>query len=300
MNSSILIVDDSPYLLKLVRAALYGEPVEIHSVEGGEAAISTAASLRPSLILLDVDLPEMDGFEVCRRLKANPATESIPVLFLTADVAVGDQVKGLNLGAAGYITKPFKAEDLRARVRGALRAQLQLENMAMIDDLTRLWNQRYLDLHLPGFLSMARRTNRPLTCVIANVDGLEKINQAHGEAIGNQVLRTVATIFAGQGRAQDTFCYLGNGRFLALLPLTSRAGAVQLADRARVEIERSLKSCDGVAVSATCSFGVADTQTDGESSLLDRADVALYCAKQSGRNAVSISRPAAAEACGVG
>jgi diguanylate cyclase (GGDEF)-like protein len=299
MKSSILIVDDSEFLHKLVRAHLEAEPIELHSASGGDEALAAALHLKPSLILLDVDMPEMNGFEVCRRLKENPVTEHIPIIFLTAEMASENKVKGLNLGGNDYITKPFKPDELRARVRCALRTKFQVEKIAMVDGLTKLWNQIYLDLHLPAQLSLSRRTNQPLTCVMGDVDRLGEINETHGEAVGDDVLRTVARILSEQGREQDLICALGNGRFAALLPGTSRAGAVQFAERCRFQIQRQTKTDDGRDLQATCSFGVADTQAQDDSSLLDRADAALYCAKQSGRNCTSINRPTEAQACAV-
>ena len=109
-----MIVDDSTFLHRLIRAYLESEPIEIHSAYSGDEALAAAVQLRPSLILLDVDMPEMDGFEVCRRLKADPATQNLPLIFLTADGSSNDKVKGLNLGANDYITKPFQPEELRA------------------------------------------------------------------------------------------------------------------------------------------------------------------------------------------
>ncbi|MDP9173253.1 MAG: diguanylate cyclase [Planctomycetota bacterium] len=299
MKSSILIVDDSVFLHKLVRAHLEGEAIDLHFANSGEEGLSAAVNLKPSLILLDVDMPEMNGFEVCRRLKANMLTENIPIIFLTADIASEDKVKGLNLGAGDYITKPFKPEELRARVRAALRNKSQVEQVAMVDELTKLWNRTYLDLHLPAQLSLSRRTNRPLTCIIGDIDGLGKINENHGEVTGDEVVQTVAKIISGQSRGQDIVCYLGNGRFAALLPGTDRDGAVLFADRCRAEIERQTKNHDGTDLNATCSFGVSDWQAQDNSSLLDRADASLFCAKQSGRNCTSINQPTAAQACGV-
>ena len=115
MKSSMLIVDDSPYLHKLIRTYLEGESLEIHSVYEGAEAISAVAEIRPNLILLDVDMPIIDRFEVCRRLKANPATEVFPIIFLTAEVSPGTQIKGLDLGAIDYMTKRFKPDELRSR-----------------------------------------------------------------------------------------------------------------------------------------------------------------------------------------
>ena len=119
MAQRALIIDDSLPLQKLIRGQLHGEGLDLHSAHDGIAGLAMAVELRPSVILLDVDMPDMDGFEVCRRLKGNALTSTIPVIFLTADFDMGDKGKGLELGAVDYITKPFKPEELRARVRRA-------------------------------------------------------------------------------------------------------------------------------------------------------------------------------------
>jgi diguanylate cyclase (GGDEF)-like protein len=295
VKNSILIVDDSPNLHKLIRAYLEEETIAIHSAYNGADGITAAAKLRPGLILLDLDMPVLDGFEVCRRLKANPTTRSLPIIFLTADVSADKQIKGLDLGANDYMTKRFKPEELRARIRAALRVKPLLDDIAMVDGLTKLWNRNYLKHHLPAQLSLAQRTARPLTCIFGDVDHLENINRWHNESLGDEILRSVAQILASQGRTEDMVCYLENGRFALLLPGTHQAGATLLADRARAEIERQLKFVNGVAINATCSFGVADNRSGSDQTLLDRADAALYRAKRSGRNCVSLGQPGVVE-----
>jgi diguanylate cyclase (GGDEF)-like protein len=297
MKSSILVVDDSAFLHRLVRAYLQDEPLTIHSAYSGDEAIKRAATLRPHLILLDVDMPALNGFDVCRQLKANPITQNIPIIFLTAFSAPDEKVRGLDLGANDYITKPFKPEEFCARIRAAIRAQSNTDDLSMIDEITRLWNKSYLDRHLNARISFSRRANQPLTCVVADVDSLGAINDKFGEEAGDDVLRIVANILSGEVREQDIICSLGGGKFAALLPGTSRAGAIQFADRARLAIEHQLKSREGADLGGTCSFGVADAQADEESSILDLADAALYCAKKSGRNRVSVSRPTVAQVC---
>ncbi len=116
MSNSILIIDDSPHLHKLVVAHLKADPIVVHSATDGESGLAAATELQPGLILLDVDMPALGGFEVCRQLKAGPATSAIPVMFVTADGTLMDKVRGLDLGAVDYLTKPFKPEELRARV----------------------------------------------------------------------------------------------------------------------------------------------------------------------------------------
>jgi diguanylate cyclase (GGDEF)-like protein len=293
MNDSILIVDDSPIFHTLIRTYLEGEPVNIHSAYNGSAGVAAAAALSPGLILLDMDMPDVDGFEVCRRLKADLATQSLPIVFLTAGISHNDRITGLDLGANDYMSKRVKPEELRARIRAALRVKPMADDMAMVNGLTKLWNRKYLDLHLPAQISLARRGLRPLSCVLGDIDALANINRLHGEILGDEVLRSAAHIMASEGRLVDLVCYLGDGKFGLVLPGTDQAAGGRLADRVRTEIQRQLQTCNGVAVNVTCSFGLADTRTGSDSSLLDRADAALYLAKRSGHNCVRASHSAA-------
>jgi diguanylate cyclase (GGDEF)-like protein len=293
MNNSILVVDDSPNLHKLVRTYLEGEPLSIHSAYNGTEAMEVAVTLKPDLILLDVDMPDLNGFEVCRWLKTNAVTNSLPIIFLTADTSPCNQVKGLDLGATDYMTKRFKPEELRARIKASLRAKPVLDDAAMVDGITKLWNRAYLERHLPGQLSFAQRTHRPLCCIVGDIDRLRSINRSHGEHIGDDVLRSVAHIIASHGRTEDMVCYLQNGKFSMILCGADQAGGAQLADRMRTEVERQLKALNEIPLNVTCSFGVADTRTGNDESLLDRADSALYSAKGSGRNCVALSHPLA-------
>lgn len=294
MKDTVLIVDDSPHMHKLVGAYLKNDDISLQSAFDGEAAISAAAERHPSLILLDVDMPQVDGFEVCRRIRANPATHDTPVMFVTADGSLSDKVKGLNLGAVDYITKPFKPEELQARVQAALRARRQLSATSLIDGLSGLWNESYLQQHLPAQLSLARRTGKPLSCIVANIDALHRINHDKGQIVGDDVVRAVSHILLSHCRAEDIACHCPE-RFLLLLPGTARVGAAKLADRARTEIERQLRHRAGDGIEVTCSFGVADTHGEGEMSVVDAADAALYRAKQTGGNKVAVSRPPQAE-----
>ncbi|HWE05052.1 MAG TPA: diguanylate cyclase [Tepidisphaeraceae bacterium] len=286
MNSVILIVDDSPELHKLIRVHLDGEPIDIYSSFIGEQAIVDAVKLRPNLILLDLDMPGMSGFDVCRRLKADNNTSAIPIIFLTADSSQGNQIKGLDLGANSFMSKGFKPEELRARIRAALRVKSEIEKLAMVDGLTGLWNRTYMDLHLASHLSHAHRTKRPLACAVVDLDNLKHINRNHGRKIGDEVVRTVGHILASQGRAEDTAGYLINGKFMLIFPGITCSGAGAVAERARAEIEKQLAEFEGLAVNATCSLGISDTQSGTDASLLDRANQALIRAKSAGRNRI--------------
>ena len=292
MLQRILIIDDSLPLQKLLRSHLEADDLEIHSAYNGEAGITMADNIRPGVIILDVDMPDMDGFEVCRRLKANINTNSIPIIFLTADFATGDKVRGLELGAVDYVTKPYKPEELSARVRASLRVKTMLEQKAMIDGLTGLWNLKYLQDHVSAQTSLAVRIGRPMSCIALDVDGLRPINKRYGIPFGDEILRTIGGILLSQCRTEDAICRCEGGRFAIVVSAMSRTGAARLADRLCSTIQRQLFTHAGKEIGVTCSFGVIDSLIANETTMLERAVLAMYRAKKNGGNCVSVARPA--------
>jgi diguanylate cyclase (GGDEF)-like protein len=182
-------------------------------------------------------------------------------------------------------------------VRAALRNRQKMDKTAMIDGLTGLWNRPYLERELATQLSWGRRTDRPVSVVIGEIDEIAKIAEKFGSAFADDIIRAVSRVVQSHCRVEDVACHLGKGRLAAVLPDTNRAGAAQLADRIRCQVQRDLEQRGSIKLGATCSFGVADSQTDADSSLLDRADAALYRGQLAGRNSVSVSRPPATEAC---
>jgi two-component system cell cycle response regulator len=291
MKEQILVIDDSLALHQLIKSHLVDENLAIHSAYDGESGLLMACELRPALILLDIDMPEMNGFEVCRRLKGNKQTAMIPLVFLTADLASPDKVLGLNLGAVDYITKPFNYPELQARVRACLRVSHQSEQRTMVDGLTGLRNKAYLEDRLSTQLSLAKRTGQPLSCIIADVDHLASINVQFGWHVGDEMLRAVSRLMLVICRAEDSVCYCGQGKFSILVSGMDRKAASRLAERLCAEIQRKCASLHGKHVGLTCSFGVADSAIAGEESLLDRADIAMTRAKQNGRCSVSVAKP---------
>jgi diguanylate cyclase (GGDEF)-like protein len=291
MKEQILIIDDSMSLHQLVKSHLADESFVIHSAYDGESGLVMANELRPGLILLDVDMPKMDGFEVCRRLKGNKQTVTIPVMFLTADFVTPDKVRALDLGAVDYITKPFNYPELQARLRASLRTQHQSEQRAMIDGLTGLWNKVYLEDHLATQLSLFKRTGQPLSCIACDVDALAGLNARYGWQFGDKMLRIVSQLILSICRAEDSVCYCGQGKFSILVSGMDRRAAARLADRLCTEIQQKCATVGGKDVGLSCSFGVADSAIAGEASLLERADTAMTRAKQNGRCTVSVARP---------
>ncbi|MBC8107160.1 MAG: response regulator [Anaerolineae bacterium] len=267
----MLIADDSGCLHTLVRTCLEPEPLTIHSAYDGDSAISAAAEIAPMLVLLDVDMPGPDGFEVCRRLKADPQTSDAAVMFLTADASSQNKSRGLDLGAIDYITKPFDPEKLRARVRLAMRTQHWQQRSILVDRLTGLWNQSSMGEQLAAQIAWAGRSGSPIACITADVEALARPDEYFGDVAGEEILRAVADIFQHQCRGcEDTVYYCGARTFAAVLFGTDRTGAQRVAERLRLEVERELRRDDGVPF-VRCAFGVADTEAQTDAPLLNRA-----------------------------
>ncbi len=298
MSNKILVIDDSPDVHTLVKVRLGKEQVVIHGACDGASGLEAARELRPDLILLDVDMPVRDGFEVCSDLKADSMTRDIPIIFLSGAVSTKDKIRGLELGATDYITKPFEPAELVARVRASLRTKELvdlLSKKAMIDGLTGLWNRNYLDAHVTIELSSARRTNQPLSCIMADTDCFKLINDTYGHSFGDDVLRAIASIFSEHCRAEDIICRYGGEEFTILLPNTSLARATELAERVRRAIEAHPFVYRAERVRITCSFGVAFLPASIPPLILELADRALYNAKHSGRNRVEFCQESCVE-----
>ena len=289
MAGKILVIDDSTDIHALVKARLGKAVGEIRCASDGASGLAAAREFEPDVILLDVDMPGRDGFAVCADLKADLKTNDIPIIFLTSVASTKDKIRGLELGATDYITKPFDAAELQARVQASLRTRALVELLtkkAMIDGLTGLWNRNYLDAHVAIELCSAHRSDQPLSCVMADIDRFKVINDSYGHSFGDDVLRTVATIFTKGCRAGDMACRYGGEEFTVLLPRTSLSSAADLAERLRQAIENQSFLYRNQPVKVTCSFGVAQLGPTVPPSVVELADEALYIAKHSGRNCV--------------
>jgi two-component system cell cycle response regulator len=289
MSRRILIVDDSKIIRDKVGSYLKDEGVELLFAGSGDNGIRLAHSETPDLILLDIEMPAPDGFEVCRQLKADDVTAGIPVIFLTCLSSTAEKVRGLDLGAIDYVTKPCDPAELCARVRASLRSKYMLDLLsqkAMIDGLTGLWNRAYLDLHLKSEASLASRHGHRTSVIMADVDKFKSINDQHGHPFGDEVLGRVARILDSDRRAEDMVCRYGGEEFVILVPMVPLKGAALLAEHLRQAIYSTVIRHREQDVQLSCSFGVAELVHEHGQSLMERADAALYLAKQRGRNRV--------------
>lgn len=290
----ILIVDDEP-----INAAVLGEILasegEILIAEDGPSAIEMAIAELPDIILLDVEMPGMDGLETLAELQNHRTTEGIPVIFVTGRTDDKDEEKGLRLGAVDYIAKPIRAAVTRMRIRTHIRLKRYgdlLQHLAFVDGLTGIANRRHFDETIETELRRARRRGTEISLILIDIDHFKTYNDHFGHLGGDECLRKVAdTLAAATNRPGDLLARYGGEEFACILPETGIEGARIVAETFR-EVVAALGLPHPASTTAdhlTLSLGVATYQADESSTvdgLIERADKALYTAKQTGRNRV--------------
>jgi diguanylate cyclase (GGDEF)-like protein len=297
MNGTILVADDSMVVRAVLRRQLETDGHTVVEAVNGAEAIDACREYRPDVILLDVEMPVLDGHATLARLKADPELKDIPVVFLTGRVDTADVVTGLHLGAHDYLRKPFEANELMARVSAALRTKwlqdelrtrnAELDRVSRIDMLTNIYNRRHLDEHLRSVISAARRHDRTIGVLIVDIDHFKNVNDEHGHLAGDAVLREVAARLAQAMRTEDALGRWGGEEFLAVLTDTPPEGVRVMAERLRQVIAAAPFTLDdGSQIRVTVSVGHASGTEDAEV-LVHRADDALYVAKAEGRNRVA-------------
>lgn len=305
----ILVVDDDPETARLLRGWYEGQPFEVFAATDGEEGVARAGALGPDLIVLDVNMPRLDGFAAARRLKENPATASIPVILLTARRDTDDKVRGFAAGCDDYVTKPFAFEEMDARVRAMLRkrelymelevtnrelqsANRQMQELLVVDEKTGLANFREFQRRLREEWLRAERYRTPLSLIMLDLDDFKAINDTWGHPAGDRVLREFATLVAGGARATDLAARYGGEEFGMILPHTEGDLARRVAERIRVAVEDFEFLEAEAPVRVTVSAGVAtwpvDPRVESVEDLVAAADRALYRAKQAGKNRVMI------------
>jgi len=296
-TQNILIIDDSPEVIRFL-SMLLSDQAGINFATRGEEGLTLAHKLRPDLILLDVALPDIDGFEVCRRLKMDLDTAGIPVLFVTAGSDVASEVKGLEIGAVDFIAKPLNPPIVRARIRTqlALRAQQQqLEAMVNKDGLTGIFNRRYLDSQLATEVARHRRQRLPMAVALIDVDHFKLYNDSLGHQRGDECLQAVArALEAATRRPGETVARYGGEEFVVLMPACSAAEADRYGHWIRERIASinlphpASPTAPRVTISAGIAAGVPDAAHDAVT-VLALADQALYVAKNGGRDGHRLS-----------
>lgn len=297
----ILIVDDEKMNLRVLADLLKDEYAPVLARSGKQALQRAFSDYPPDLILLDVMMPQMGGYEVIKNLKDNDKTKNIPVIFVTALNSIEDEEHGFKLGAVDYITKPFSPPIVKMRVRNQLRIVHQyklLDQLAYLDGLTEISNRRRFDEVFQKEWSRSARTRTPLSLAMIDVDYFKQYNDHYGHAMGDLTLWKIAkALDSVLSRPADLIARYGGEEFVMLLPETDVAGAKHIADSALQNIvELNIPHhFSQVADMVTVSIGMVSIYIDDMDDkllaqfFLEAADQNLYKAKESGRNRVVCS-----------
>lgn len=319
MNTpSVLIVDDNPQNIRLTAALLQPEGYNLAFAQRGEDALSQISERQFDLILLDVMMPGMDGFETCRRIKKNPEYRDVPVIFLTARDDTDSLVEGFEAGGVDYVAKPFHGAELLARTRaqvGLRQAQLRVEEinaklnkqilksmkaeeelaqinvelnrLASTDTLTGLANRRQMTSIAEFELERAERTGARPSVIMCDIDHFKRINDRFGHDCGDAVISGVAQVIQSSVRRQDLCARWGGEEFLIFLPDTSPKGAAVVAEKIRDAVAQGAYRCENSEVTPTLTLGIAGCQAGTAFyEAVGRADRAMYRGKENGRNQV--------------
>ncbi|MCD2449660.1 diguanylate cyclase [Methylicorpusculum oleiharenae] len=299
-QQTILIIDDAKENIVVLSRLLKSHGNIIFAQNGEEGLLSAMQSI-PDLILLDISMPGLDGFEVLMHLKQSPSTADLPVIFITGIPDSDTEEKGLTLGAVDYITKPFSSAVVKARVRHQLKLQrltralkdanARLTLLAMTDPLTGAHNRRYFIDMLKNEMSRARRYQHPMSLMVIDIDRFKNINDSFGHDAGDQVIMEVVKTSAEVLRKNDVFSRFGGEEFTILMPETTLEEAAQIAARLCEKVAETQLATDHHQINFTVSGGVVQLE-DGDltpEAILKRADIALYQAKQQGRNRIVVA-----------
>ena len=302
----VLVVDDLPDNVEILRARLESRGYLVTTAASGEEALAQVRSAPPHVILCDVMMPGIDGYEVARRIKQDDALPFIPIILVTALSETEHIVQGLNTGADDYIAKPYHFQELEARVRAMLRikrlqdeldqknqelevANKRLKKLSITDGLTELFNHRHVHELLRDEFERSRRSHEPLAVAMIDLDRFKQVNDTYGHPTGDVILYETARIIRETAREIDRVGRDGGEEFIAILPNTDEDEAARFAERVRQAVEAHVYRDEGTELRMTCSSGVASFPAAGVEApeeLLKSADEALYVAKESGRNRV--------------
>jgi len=318
LTGEILIVDDTPANLRLLSAMLTDHGFRVRPARNGELALMSAQAAPPDLILLDIRMPDLNGYEVCEQLKTDPRTRDIPVIFISALDRTEDKVKAFTYGGVDYITKPFQVEEVLARVnthltlyslqQQFLTANLQLkktnerlqaeiekriqievilQKYATTDALTNLLNRRHFFNLAEKELARAKRYQLHFSLLLIDIDNFKTVNDNLGHLIGDHILQVVAECIRQNSREVDIQGRYGGDEFVVLLPETDQSYARAITKRLFKIIPAQLEKLEEIDFPVTLSIGIANFSGESEmtiDTLFDRADQALYQAKKAGRN----------------
>lgn len=310
MNSryKIVVLDDNSQNLKLISDVLEDAGYDVSLCLNSYQLLDYLDEEieLPDIIILDVMVPDIDGFEVCKRVKNNDRTKDIPVIFLSAKTETVDIVYGLGVGGVDYITKPFRPIELVARIQTHIeikniRDELQeknnelillnqqLEEYAIKDPLTKLYNRRMMLTKFDEEISRCKRNNDVFSVILLDIDKFKQVNDNYGHNFGDEVLKIFSSLLMSTKRLEDFVARWGGEEFLIILPHTDKKGALVVAQRIKDKIHDYEYNYNDIRIHITATFGIAEfSLEDTIEKLIKKADFALYYGKDHGRNQIFI------------
>lgn len=304
----ILVVDDTPENLEIAGTVLEENNYDVYAADSGAVALELLENTLFDLILLDIMMPGMDGFETFQQIRKNEQWKDIPVIFLTAKVDIESIVKGFKYGAVDYIKKPFNSLELAVRVKNHVElkkireelgnknkmleeSQVKLEHLATTDELTGLLNRREIKRLMEYEKNRFDRNGKDFSIILGDIDFFKKVNDNYGHDCGDYILKEVSEIITETIRKQDYLCRWGGEEMLILMPESGGKEALAAAERIRKDIESAVFRYNSKVINVTITLGIAVFSGEGTiEKLIDNADKAMYKGKTSGRNQVVLWR----------
>ncbi|MBN2532721.1 MAG: diguanylate cyclase [Spirochaetales bacterium] len=278
-KEKIFIAEDDERISKLIIRRLENEGYEVYTAVNGRDALTRIQEVLPDLIILDISMPELDGYQVKQELSKQKHTANIPVIYLTARVDLDDKVKGLNLGADDYITKPFKKEELLARIEAILRRKRYYEYLALHDNLTGLFNRTYFYQQFTQFFNMAERYKNIFSLIFIDINKFKKINDTHGHKTGDTALKLLSGMMQENLRKSDIISRYGGDEFAVILPYTVQARAEEMAHRLADVVKKiKIPVTDSMEIRMSISIGIVEYSPEYKNAdqMLEVADKRMY------------------------
>ena len=292
---TVLVIEDHPDQRDLLAIVLQREGYRVVTAGNGLEAIDKLQQNPVHIALSDIMMPKMDGFELIKTIRSDPSLKGIYLILITARIQEGDRVRGLDLGADDYITKPFSFSELLARVRVGSRIvnyQRNLEYQTQIDPLTGLFNRRAFERKIAEEFERAKRYEHPISVLILDIDNFKSINDTYGHHGGDNALVKISETLREKTRQSDFAARYGGEEFVLILPETDEESAIQVAGKVHEEIRSRIFGTSIHPFSITVSVGLSSTSTIHYSNwqqMLEAADQALYIAKNRGKNRIEVS-----------
>ena len=290
----ILVIDDMANNLKILENILLKNNYAVFTALDGSSGIEIAKEIKPDLILLDIMMPDIDGYDTCRHIRDEEELRDVPVIFITAKNQQEDVLRAFEVGGNDYVVKPFFFQEVLHRIRVHVENKLlreQLYDMSMKDPLTGLWNRRYFTDQANIEIERSLRYNRKLSFVICDIDDFKKVNDKYGHSVGDMVLKKIAEGLINSVRHSDCVGRWGGEEFVILFPEVTKETTFGFLKRIKNTLSGIATTCAKGEISVSLSFGISGlcdlSEGDDEFDMLYKiADDRLYTAKRSGKNCI--------------